>query len=101
MYSEKEPTYILTGNNLEEILRKVVRDEMNKLEKKLTLEPKVLTREAAAERIGVCPNTVSEYIKSGRLKNRGIGRKILVLESDLDGLKVNPRISWKKDIIEN
>ena len=88
--------YILNGNNLEEILRKVVRDEINNLKKTLTREPKVLTREAAAERIGVCPNTVSEYVKSGRLRNRGIGRKILILESDLDGIGVKNPVTYNK-----
>lgn len=96
MYNEKEPMYILNGNNLEEILRKVVRDEINNLKKTLTREPKVLTREAAAERIGVCPNTVSEYVKSGRLRNRGIGRKILILESDLDGIGVKNPVTYNK-----
>src|ERR1035438_5276043 len=96
MYNEKEPMYILNGNNLEKILRKVVRDEINNLKKTLTREPKVLTREAAAERIGVCPNTVSEYVKSGRLRNRGIGRKILILQSDLDGIGVKNPVTYNK-----
>ena len=30
---------------------------------------------------------ISEYIKSGRLTNRGLGRKVLILESDLEGVK--------------
>lgn len=97
MYGEeKQPMFLINGNNLEEILRKVVRDEMATLENKLKREPKVLTREVAAERIGVCPNTISEYVKTGRLPNRGIGRKILILESDLEGIKPNRYTHYKK-----
>lgn len=97
MYTqEKDPTYLLHEKSLETILRKVVRDEMATLERKLKRESKVLTREDAAERIGVCPNTISEYIKTGRLPNRGIGRKILILESDLEGIKPNRYTHYKK-----
>ena len=51
------------------------------MEKRLAKQSKVLTREQAAERLFVCPNTISSYIKSGRLKNRGVGRKVLLFES--------------------
>ena len=97
MYNEeKEPMYLLHGKNLETILRRVVRDEMATLERKLKRESKVLTREDAAEKIGVCPNTISEYVKTGRLPNRGIGRKILILESDLEGIKPNRYTHYTK-----
>lgn len=88
--------FLLDGENLEELLRKVVREEMSKIATKITREPKVLTRDGAAEKIGVCPNTISEFIKNGRLTNRGIGRKILILDSDLDGIRVKEPVSYTK-----
>lgn len=61
--------YLLHGENLESILLRLVRDDMATLERKLKWASKVLTREDAAEKIGVCPNTISEYVKNGLLSN--------------------------------
>ena len=88
--------FLLDGDNLEELLRRIIKEEMNEMSKKITREPKVLTRDGAAEKIGVCPNTISEFIKKGRLKNRGIGRKILILESDLDGIRPKTPVKYNK-----
>jgi hypothetical protein len=82
-------TYLLTGDTLEENLRTIIREELQILIHKINRESKMLTREDAAEKIGVCPNTISEYIKKGYLKNRGKGRRIMILESDLEDVKTN------------
>jgi hypothetical protein len=96
MYNESNPMYLLDGESLEEKLRTIIREELQVLTQKINREPKILTRENAAEKIGVCPNTISDYIKRGQLKNRGIGRKILILESDLEGIKPNCYTFYKK-----
>lgn len=96
MYSENKSMYLLDGESLEEILRTIIREELQILTQKINREPKILTREIAAERIGVCPNTISDYVKRGQLKNRGIGRKILILESDLEGIKPNRYTFYKQ-----
>ena len=87
MIEENSRVFFLTENNLRDVIKDIFDEEFKKLETKLTKKSKILTRDDAAKLIGVCPNTISEYIKSGRLKNRGIGRKVLILESDLDGVK--------------
>lgn len=87
MIDENSSVFFLTKNNLRDVIKDIFDEEFQKLETKLSKQSKILTRDDAAKLIGVCPNTISEYIKSGRLKNRGIGRKVLILESDLEGVK--------------
>lgn len=87
MLEENNKVYFLTENNLRDVIKDIFEVEFQKLESKLSKKSKILTRDDAAKLIGVCPNTISEYIKSGRLTNRGIGRKVLILESDLEGVK--------------
>jgi excisionase family DNA binding protein len=87
MIEENSRVFFVTENNLREVIKDIFDEEFKKLETKLTKKSKILTRDDAAKLIGVCPNTISEYIKSGRLTNRGIGRKVLILESDLEGVK--------------
>jgi len=86
MYNDKQPMYLIDGQNLEVILRKIMREEISTMIKTMTRVPKTLTRDEAAELLNVCPNTVSEFIKGGRLINRGIGRKILLHDTDLEGI---------------
>lgn len=76
--------YVIDGEDLESLLRDIVKSEFAVLEEKLRTPPRILTREEAGQKIGVSKNTVSEYIKRGLIPNRGIGHKILVLESDLE-----------------
>jgi excisionase family DNA binding protein len=87
MIEENSSVFFLTKNNLRDVIKDIFNEEFQKLETRLTKKSKILTRDDAAKLLGVCPNTISEYIKSGRLVNRGIGRKVLILESDLEGVK--------------
>ncbi len=85
MINENEPVYFFTRPQLTEILEEVVRTEITKLENRLTKKGRTLTREESAVKLGVSPNTISRFINDGRLTNVGIGRKILINESELDG----------------
>lgn len=76
--------YVIDGEDLDSLLRDIVKSEFAVLEEKLRTPPRILTREEAGQKIGVSKNTISEYIKRGLIPNRGIGHKILVLESDLE-----------------
>ena len=76
--------YVIDGEDLESLLRDIVKSEFAVLEDILRTPPKILTREEAGQKIGVSKNTISKYVKSGLIPNRGIGHKILVLESDLE-----------------
>jgi hypothetical protein len=81
--------YQIDAKELEEILQKVIIKEMDKLKIELMKEPKFLNRNAAAIKMGVCPNTISSLVKRGVLVNRSKGRNMLLLESDLTGIKTN------------
>ncbi|MHA8061397.1 helix-turn-helix domain-containing protein [Aquirufa beregesia] len=84
MKKEQKPVYVIDGEDLDSLLRDIVKSEFAVLEEKLRTPPRILTREEAGQKIGVSKNTISEYIKRGLIPNRGIGHKILVLESDLE-----------------
>ncbi len=96
MYKENQPTYLIDSFRLEDLLRKIISEEIQILEKKITKKPKLLTRAQAAKYLDVCPNTISEWVKYGRLENRGIGRKILLLDSDLEGLSARNYTRYKR-----
>ena len=91
-----DPIYLLKKESLEDNLRLVIREELQILIHKINRESKILTREDAAEKIGVCPNTISDYIRRGYLKNRGKGRRIMILESDLEEVKTNSSKIYKR-----
>ena len=97
MIEENRSVFFLTKNNLRDVIKDIFDEEFKKLETKLTKKSKILTRDDAAKLIGVCPNTISEYIKSGRLANRGLGRKVLILESDLEGIKPGRYTHYSKN----
>lgn len=84
MKTDSKPMYVIDGEDLESLLRHIVKSEFAILEGKLRTPPRILTREEAGQKIGVSKNTVSQYIKRGLIPNRGIGHKILILESDLE-----------------
>ena len=96
MIEENSRVYFLTENNLRQVIKDIFEHEFQKLEIKLEKKSKILTRDDAAKLIGVCPNTISEYIKSGRIINRGVGRKLLILESDLEGVKPGRYTQYSK-----
>ena len=87
MYQENENILLVSKSNIEEILKSIIKSEFKEMEERLTKKSRVLTREEAAAKLCVCPNTISAYIKSGRLINRGLGRKVLLFESDLTNVK--------------
>jgi excisionase family DNA binding protein len=89
MYQENEPVYLITETTLKDAIRETIKSEIKALEERLVKKSRILTRDEAAKKQGVCPNTISEYVRSGRLPNRGLGRKILISEADLEEVKRN------------
>lgn len=83
-------------DDFESVLRSIIREEIEQISTKLNREIKMLTRDEAAQKLSVCPNTISEWVKTGRLKNRGLNRKILILDSDLDGCNSRRFTHYKK-----
>ena len=96
MKQEIKPMYVLDGEDLESLLRDIVKSEFAILEDKLKTPPRILTREEAGQKIGVSKNTVSHYIKLGLIPNRGIGHKILILESDLETIPTKYKHNYYK-----
>ena len=89
------PMYLIQKEDLQSTIRDVVASEFKLLEERLTKSGKVLTREEAAELVGVVPNTISRWVKDGLLVNRGIGRKVLVTEYDLTTAKSSIRSKYR------
>jgi response regulator of citrate/malate metabolism len=96
MNIDKKPMYVIDGEDLESLLRDIVKSEFTILENKLRAPPRILTREEAGDKIGVSKNTVSQYIKRGLIPNRGIGHKILILESDLETIPTKYKHNYYK-----
>ena len=90
--------YQLDSDDLENVLREIIQSEMKVLKEELKKEPRVLSRTEAADALGYSPNTISAFIKKGLLKNRGMGRKILILESDL--MKVPKKRGFKYENLD-
>lgn len=83
MRNPEQSIYIIDSTELEMILREIIRSELRGLEESIKKEPKILSRTEASKFLGYCPNTISEFVKKGIIPNRGKGRKISILESDL------------------
>lgn len=81
-----------------EELEKLIQRTMEELFKKYEDKKPVvlLTRKEVSKRLGVSPGTISEYIKNRRLKNYGIGRKILISEEDITDLRIRPYTRYIK-----
>ena len=84
MVNENDLVKFIT-NLVKESVRGVFKEELPELENRLLKKGRTLTREESAVKLGVSPNTISRFINDGRLTNVGIGRKILINESELDG----------------
>lgn len=96
MYGNNKSMFLIDVENFENLLRGILAEEIEKLSTKINKVPKLLTREQAANILNVCPNTISEWVRSGRLENRGIGRKILLQDSDIEGLAARTYSRYKK-----
>jgi excisionase family DNA binding protein len=77
---------LFTEQRLREAINEELASQIKSLEERLTKSNTILTRDEVAERLKVSPNTISKYVDDGILINRGVGRKILIAESDLDGI---------------
>jgi excisionase family DNA binding protein len=55
----------------------------------MKLEERLLSAEEAAERLGMSRYTIGEWLRSGRLKGRRIGRFWRVRASDLEAFITN------------
>jgi hypothetical protein len=74
-----------------EMFSRLLDEKLLALECRLKNSLVTLSRKDAAVLLQVTPNTITKYVKTGKLTNRGLGTKIVVLKSDVEEL-----ISMKK-----
>lgn len=75
----------LTTDQLSEMIRETVRDEMLNLKPpKAKPENKFLTRKETARRLKVSLVTLTDWVNRGRIKAHKIGGRVLFRESDVD-----------------
>ena len=86
MYNSERPIYQIDSIQLERILEKILDKKFNEYIEQSYRPEVIYTRDEAAKILSVRPNTISNYINSNILSNRGIGRKILISSVDLDRL---------------
>jgi hypothetical protein len=86
MYNSERPIYQIDSIQLERILEKIIDKKFNEYIERSYRPEVIYTRDEAAKILSVRPNTISNYINSNILSNRGIGRKILISSVDLDRL---------------
>jgi hypothetical protein len=86
MYNSERPIYQIDSIQLERILEKILDKKFNEYIERSYRPEVIYTRDEAAKILSVRPNTISNYINSNILSNRGVGRKILISSLDLDRL---------------
>lgn len=86
MYNSERPIYQIDSIQLERILEKILDKKFNEFIEQSYRSEVIYTRDEAAKILSVRPNTISNYINSNILTNRGVGRKILISSLDLDRL---------------
>lgn len=75
----------LTTDQLSEIIRESVRDEMQNLKPpKQKSDNKFLTRKETAKRLKVSLVTLTDWVNRGRIKAHKIGGRVLFRESDVE-----------------
>ena len=76
----------IDSTGISEMFSRLLDEKLIALESRLKNSVVALSREEAAALLKVSPNTISKYVKTGKLTNRGLGTKILVLKSDIEEL---------------
>ncbi len=66
------------------MIEDILDEKFKVFESRLQSNSVALTREDASNMLKVNPNTISQYVKEGKLKNRGVGKKILFFKSDIE-----------------
>jgi excisionase family DNA binding protein len=77
--------------SMEAMFNKKVDEMMEKMEK----QESIYTREQAAKLLHSSPNTISSLVRQGILKNRGLGRKMLISSRDLERAVKNKTVKIK------
>ena len=94
LYKERILIQVDSGElieSIEAIFNKKVDEMMEKMESKEL----IYTRDEAAKLLHSSPNTISSLVRQGILKNRGLGRKMLISSRDLERAVKNKTVKIK------
>lgn len=88
---------IVTSENLREIFREVIVEEVPKLIPQISAEGKYYTRKEAAKRARITLPTLDKYIQEGKIKAHRLGRRVLFSEDDIKtAIEEMPFIKYRR-----
>lgn len=74
----------VSSEDLKQIISEVVEEKLIKFQPQQTKSNKYLTRKEVSVLLNISLPTLNEYTKSGKIKGRRIGGRVLYLESDIE-----------------
>ena len=95
----KNPTSIeiVSSENLREIIREVIVEEVPKLIPQRSTGEKYYTRKEAAKRARITMPTLDKYIKEGKIKAHRLGRRVLFSEEEIKkAVEEMPYMKYKR-----
>ena len=88
---------IVFSENLKEIVREVLTEEIPKLLPQKSTEGKYYTRKEAAKRARITLPTLDKYIQEGKIKAHRLGRRVLFSEEEIrKAIEEMPFIKYKR-----
>lgn len=88
---------IVSSENLKEIVREVIVEEIPKLLPQKSTEGKYYTRKEAAKRARITMPTLDKYIQEGKIKAHRLGRRVLFSEDEIKkAIEEMPFIKYKR-----
>lgn len=88
---------IVSSENLKEIVREVITEEIPKLLPQKSTEGKYCTRKEAAKRARITLPTLDKYIQEGKIKAHRLGRRVLFSEEEIKkAIEEMPFIKYKR-----
>ena len=88
---------IVSSENLREIVREVIVEEVPKMIPQASNEQKYYTRKEAAKRARITMPTLDKYIQEGKIKAHRLGRRVLFSENDIkNAIEEMPFIKYKR-----
>ena len=88
---------IVSSENLKEIVREVLAEEVPKLIPQQKTSQTYYTRKEAAKRARITLPTLDKYIQEGKIKAHRLGRRVLFSEEDINNaIEQMPYIRYKR-----
>ena len=86
----------LTLSDLSNFIKEATRDSFTEMIHKINRMPQsdntiYLTREDAATKLHITVQTLNKHLRSGKIKFKRIGRRVLISQQALDSYLANPK----------